>query len=192
MTLTGHLSFFQSSWAPNPINSPKFPYETIPHGKGHIQINFFHFPLRWFSARQEGVEFQSLVYLFISFIYLSLSHPLCCSSLSPTLIPYQPTDHPSPRCLSRQIHHPPICLVFPMLWDDLLGESHWRATEGGRNRGGIRKLQGNAKGLHPFPRNALSSFDYMVINCCVCFSIICLFSMPANSSRWEKSQRLWR
>lgn len=99
-------------------------------------------PLLWFSVHQKGVDFQSLVYLLISSIYLSLSHPLCRSSLSLTLIPYQPTSHPSPCCLSHQIHHLPICLMLPMLWDDLLRESNWRPTEGGRDRrGSYRKIQ---------------------------------------------------
>lgn len=154
MTRARHLSCPQCSWAPNLISSLTFSHETIPHSQGHIQIHFFHLPLRWFSVNQEGVDFQSLVYLFISFIYLSLSHPLCCSGLSPTLIPYQPTDHPSPCCLSRQIHHPPICLVLPMLWDDLLRESHWRATEGGWDRGesgNYREIQNDyilSHGMH--------------------------------------------
>lgn len=164
--------------------------KAISHSKGHIRVHLLRLSLRWFSVHQEDVDFQSLVYLLISFIYLSLSHPLCCSGLSPTLIRYQPTSHPSPHCLSRQIHHPPICLMLPMLRDDLLRQSHWRATEGWWDRGGIRKLQAKAKRLPPFPRNAFSSFYYMVINCCVCFPVICLFSSPVNSSQWEKSQRM--
>lgn len=68
-------------------------------------------------------------------IYLSLSYPLCCSGHSTALIRYQPTVHPSPRCLSRQIHHPPICLALPMLRDDLLGEPYCRVTEGGGDSG---------------------------------------------------------
>lgn len=191
MTHTWHLSSrLLDTETRLTFGSFAFFHETIATTKHRIQGHLFHFPLRWFSVHQEGVDFQSLVYLLISFIYLSLSHPLCCSSLSPTLIPYQPTSHPSPCCLSRQIHHPPICLMLPMLWDDLLRESHRRATEGGWGRGGIGKLQGNAKRLHPFPRKAFSSFHYMVINCCVCFPVICLFSSPANSGQWEKSQRM--
>lgn len=188
MTHTWHLSSrLLDTETRLTFDSFTFFHETFATTKRRIQGHLFHFPLRWFSVHQEGVDFQSLVYLLISFIYLSLSHPLCCSSLSPTLIPYQPTSHPSPCCLSRQVHHPPICLMLPMLWDDLLRESHWRATEGEWGRGGNGKLQGNAKRLHPFPRKGFSSFHYMVINCCVCFPVICLFSSPANSGQWEKS-----
>lgn len=89
------------------------------------------FPSLWFSVHQGGVDLRSLVYLLVSFIYLSLSHPLCCSGLSTALIPYQPAGHPSRCCLSRQIHHPPICLTLPMLGDDLLGKPHRRFTQGG-------------------------------------------------------------
>lgn len=191
MTHNWHLSCPQCCGTPNPISLSVLlnsSMKLLLTPKAVSRATSFTFLCVDFLSIKRVWIFRSLVYLLISFIYLSLSHPPCRSSLSPTLIPYQPTSHPSPCCLSSQIHHPPICLMLPMLWDDLLRESHWWATEGGWDRGGIRKLQGNAKRLHTFPQKAFSSFHDMVINCCVCFPVICLFSSPANSGQWENSQ----
>lgn len=136
------------------FSSVTFSYETVAHSKGRIQGHLSHFPLRWFSVHQEGGDFQSLVYLLISFINLSLSHPLCHSSLSATLIPYQPTGHPSPCCLSRQIHHPPICLMLPMVWDDLLRVPLVSST-GWTGQKGNQKITGKCKKITSFPTEGI-------------------------------------
>lgn len=99
-----------------------------------FQLWLFYLPLIFLSIKGRGLAL-SLVYLLISVIFLSLSHPLCCRGLGIALIPYQSSSHLSPCCLSCQVHHPPICLQLPMLRNDLLAQPHWRVAGGkGNNR----------------------------------------------------------
>ncbi|KAJ7989625.1 hypothetical protein DPEC_G00306470 [Dallia pectoralis] len=67
--------------------------------------------------------------------YLSITEPsaLDVAARATALIPYQPASHPSRRCLSRQIHHPPICLHC--LYAGMI--SRRRAAREREERGGV-------------------------------------------------------
>lgn len=187
-------SHLQSTYIPLPWNHCSQQWQ---HQGPSLPLRFSPLTLIFCPSRGRGLAVSCLsarqFYLSITKPSAVLQWPRPCinplSASQPSITPLSITSDPSSAHLSLTAH--------ARRWSPR--RAPLASDRGWTKQLGIRKLEGKAeRRLYPTLPLSFSvciflksfpSCHYMLINCCVCFLVICLFSSPDNSSQWEKSEK---